>query len=174
MHIVKLALLVFSLVPAIASAGCFRDSLATNSNGEILITLGGSIYETLPGDSFTALLWLPTSSLMICDTQLSINGKTYPYIQIINTDNKERISATQIGGTSQTKGQSSKNSYTIEVSHNDELFIINGEKFEAKTYCFNMRKGDRVIFLKGSAFGACASAEILNLRTEKICRVWCE
>ena len=65
-------------------------------------------------------------------------------------------------------------SYLIEVSHNDELFIINGEKFEAQTYCFNMDEGDEVIFIDGSAFGACASAKILNLRTREICEVWCE
>ena len=64
--------------------------------------------------------------------------------------------------------------YEIEVSHNDELFIINGERYEAQTYCFNMEEGDMVIFLKGSALGACASAEILNLRTNKVCKVWCE
>lgn len=64
--------------------------------------------------------------------------------------------------------------YEIEVSHNDELFIINGEKYEAQTYCFNMEEGDKVIFIEGSAFGACASAEILNLRTKKICKVWCQ
>lgn len=64
--------------------------------------------------------------------------------------------------------------YEIEVSHNDELFVINGEKYEARTYCFNMRESDKVIFIKGSAFGACASAEILNLRTNKVCKVWCE
>lgn len=64
--------------------------------------------------------------------------------------------------------------YTIEVSHNDELFIINGEKFEAKTYCFDMEEGDPVIFIEGNAFGACASAVILNLRTKEKCYVWCE
>jgi hypothetical protein len=64
--------------------------------------------------------------------------------------------------------------YVVEVSHNDELFIINGEKFEAQTYCFNMFEGDRVIFLEGSPFGACASAKLLNLRTENVCNVWCE
>lgn len=65
-------------------------------------------------------------------------------------------------------------SYEIEVSHNDELFIINGEKFEAQTYCFNMEEGDPVIFLEGSPLGACASAVILNLRTREKCAVWCE
>tara|TARA_R110002073_G_scaffold4833_13_gene30840 strand:+ start:1723 stop:2016 length:294 start_codon:yes stop_codon:yes gene_type:complete len=64
--------------------------------------------------------------------------------------------------------------YEIEISHDDELLIINGEKYEAKTYCFNMEEGDKVIFLKGSAFGACVSAEILNLRTKKVCKAWCE
>ena len=64
--------------------------------------------------------------------------------------------------------------YEIEVSHNDELFIINDEKYEAKTYCFNMEEGDRVIFLEGSPYGACASTSILNLRTKKVCEVWCE
>lgn len=69
---------------------------------------------------------------------------------------------------------SSRPSYEIEVSHNDELFIINGEKFEAKTYCFNMEEGDQVIFLEGSPLGACASATFLNLRSRDKCEVWCE
>jgi hypothetical protein len=62
-------------------------------------------------------------------------------------------------------------SYVIEVSHNDVIFIINGGKYEAKTYCFNMKEGDRVIFLEGSPSGACSSAKLLNLRTNKICTV---
>lgn len=64
--------------------------------------------------------------------------------------------------------------YPIEVSHNDELFVINGEKFEAQTYCFDMEVGDRVLFVEGSAFGACASAEFVNLRNNRKCEVWCE
>jgi len=66
------------------------------------------------------------------------------------------------------------NEYNIEVSHNDEIFVINGEKFEAKTYCFNMEEGDRVIFLEGSPYGACSTAKILNLRTKNTCAVWCD
>lgn len=64
--------------------------------------------------------------------------------------------------------------YEIEVSHDDEFFIINGEKFEARTYCFNMEEGDAVIFLEGSALGVCVTATILNLRTRKTCDLWCE
>lgn len=77
-------------------------------------------------------------------------------------------------GSSSGDGGSSRPSYEIEVSHNDELFVINGEKFEAKTYCFNMEEGDRVIFIEGSALGACASATLINLRTKQKCEVWCE
>lgn len=69
---------------------------------------------------------------------------------------------------------SSRESYEIEVAHNDELFIINGEKFEAQTYCLGWEEGDEVLFLEGSPFGACASAELLNLRTREKCDVWCE
>jgi hypothetical protein len=76
----------------------------------------------------------------------------------------------QDNGSSST----SRPSYEVEVSHNDELFVINGEKFEAQTYCFDIEEGDKVIFLEGSPYGACASAEILNLRTKEVCEVWCE
>jgi len=38
-------------------------------------------------------------------------------------------------------------SYEIEVSYDDEFFIINGEKFQAKTYCFGMEESDKVIFV---------------------------
>jgi hypothetical protein len=65
-------------------------------------------------------------------------------------------------------------SYQVEVAHNDELFIINGERYEAKTYCFNIYEGDEVIFIDGSPLGACASATILNLRTKNKCELWCE
>lgn len=70
--------------------------------------------------------------------------------------------------------RSGPNSYEIEVAHNDELLIINGEKYEAQTYCLGWEEGDYVIFLEGSAFGACASAELYNLRTEEKCNVWCD
>lgn len=67
-----------------------------------------------------------------------------------------------------------KREYVIEYVHNDELLIINGEKFEAKTYCFGWYEGDKVIFLEGSPSGVCTSAELLNVTRDKRCRVWCE
>jgi hypothetical protein len=63
--------------------------------------------------------------------------------------------------------------HEIEVAHNDELFIINGAKFEAQTYCFGMEEGDPVIFIEGNPL-ACAWAEIINLRTKNRCKLWCE
>lgn len=65
-------------------------------------------------------------------------------------------------------------SFPIELAHNDELFIINGERYEAKTYCLGWEQGDRVIFLEGSALGVCVSAKILNLNRNEVCEVWCE
>jgi hypothetical protein len=53
----------------------------------------------------------------------------------------------------------------IEAAVNDETFIINGEVFKAKTYCMDWDKGDRVIFLKGSSLGACATATLRKLLT---------
>ena len=64
--------------------------------------------------------------------------------------------------------------YLIEVAHNDELFVINGEKYEAKTYCLGWEEGEAILFLEGGAFGACASAKLLNLDREDVCEVWCE
>jgi hypothetical protein len=76
--------------------------------------------------------------------------------------------------TPRLRGGARADIYALEISHDDELFIINGERFEAQTYCFNMEEGDEVLFLDGSPFGACASATLLNLRTRDECRVWCE
>lgn len=65
-------------------------------------------------------------------------------------------------------------SYEIEVAHNDEFFIINGEKYEAKTYCLGWESDEYVIFLDGSPMGACASAVLYNINRKEKCEVWCE
>ncbi len=64
--------------------------------------------------------------------------------------------------------------YVIEVAHKDELFIINGEKFQAQTYCLGWDEGESVIFLEESPFGACASAVLYNVDRKEVCEVWCE
>lgn len=69
---------------------------------------------------------------------------------------------------------SAATSYEIEAAGNDEKFVINGEVFEAQTYCLGWDEGDRVIFLEGSPYGACASAKLYNLNRKETCDVWCE
>lgn len=64
--------------------------------------------------------------------------------------------------------------YEIEVAHNDEVFVINGEVYEAKLYCLGWDKGESVIFLSGSPYGVCVSAELFNLDRRESCDVWCE
>ena len=65
-------------------------------------------------------------------------------------------------------------SYEIEIAHNDELFIINGEKYEAKTYCLGWDSGEYVIFLDGSLMGVCVTAVLYNINRKQKCEVWCE
>ena len=65
-------------------------------------------------------------------------------------------------------------SYEIEVAFNDEHFVINGEKFSAKTYCLGWEEGERVIFVSGSPNGSCSEATLYNLNRREKCEVWCE
>ncbi len=64
--------------------------------------------------------------------------------------------------------------YRIEAAYNDEIFIINGEKFEAETSCLGWDEGDEVIFLDGSPNGVCSEAVLYNFTREDKCEVWCE
>jgi|SRR5215813_4071595 len=64
--------------------------------------------------------------------------------------------------------------YVIQASAKDEWFVINNNKYQAKTYCFGFNKGNRVKFIQGSPYGACATAIILNLQNDTTCDVWCE
>jgi hypothetical protein len=68
----------------------------------------------------------------------------------------------------------SPSTYPIEAAANDEVFIINGEKYEAQTYCLGWEEGESVVFLDGSAYGACASASLFNVDQMETCDVWCE
>jgi hypothetical protein len=75
-------------------SGCVEDSLKSNNNGEFLMMLSGNLFETLAGDSITAALWLPISSMTICGPRnFTHKGKNYSFYQIINTDDGEKVSA---------------------------------------------------------------------------------
>jgi uncharacterized metal-binding protein len=63
--------------------------------------------------------------------------------------------------------------YEIEAAGNDEKFVIDGELYEAKTYCMGWDEGDSVIFVDGTP-GACADATLFNMSRRETCEVWCE
>ena len=75
---------------------------------------------------------------------------------------------------SNSPNNTATDSYQIEFAHNDEVFIINGEKFEAQTYCLGWDVGDSILFIEGSSLGACASAKLFNVNRKEACDVWCE
>ena len=98
--------------------------------------------------------------------------------QVLAVTEKGQLALVKSGVTL-TQGSSAPQSqaqdvYLIEYAYNDELFVINGEKFEAQTYCLGWEQGESVIFIEGSALGACASAELFNLNRKESCSVWCE
>ena len=85
-----------------------------------------------------------------------------------------KVNASNRENTSPRPSRVTNGAYLIEMAHDDELFIINGEKYEAQTYCIGWEEGDEIIFIEGSEYGACASAEIFNLDRRESCDVWCE
>ena len=149
-------------------AGNCESGLSISSvegDGKIIKLDDGSIWEIDDVDTVDTALWLPPSDVIVCVDK------------IINIDDDETAEATliQVGRSVGTNSSRSANrGYEIEASANDETFVINGVVFKAKTYCFNFNRGDRVLFVDGSPLGACASATLLNLSTDKTCEVWCE
>jgi hypothetical protein len=135
---------------------------SVDDDGKIIKLENGTLWEVDDVDTVTTSLWLPVSDIVICGTKM------------INLDEGESAHVVPLNERGSTLGGTSRPSYSVEASANDETFIINGEVFKAKTYCFNMNKGDRVVFIEGSALGVCVSAKLLNLRTGKACNVWCE
>ena len=61
----------------------------------------------------------------------------------------------------------------VGKSYDDREFKIDWREYEATGYCFDMRRGDPVIFVDSKP-DLCTSAQILNLRTMRGCRVWCK
>ena|SRR3989442_1964245 len=141
-------------------SGHWIDSVA--GDGKIIKLEDGSMWQVNDVDTITSSLWLPTSEVVVCGPK------------IINTDDGESVEATPLSVADGRRSSSRNTAYVIQASDNDETFVINDEIFKAKTYCFNMKKGDKVIFLSGSPSGVCTSAELLNIRTGELCRVWCE
>jgi len=137
--------------------------VSVDSDGMIIRLDDGTLWKVDDVDTVTSALWLPATEVVVCGNK------------IMDVDDDESVDARPIGQKSKNRAGSrtSAPGYEIEASANDETFVINGEVFTAKTYCFNFDRGDRVMFIDGAATGACASATLLNLRTGEVCEVWC-
>jgi hypothetical protein len=65
---------------------------------------------------------------------------------------------------------------TVLVVNNHEEFLVQTaggvRLFEAHNYCYDVRAGDRVLFL--DAVEDCDSNVIIGLETGKQCDVWCK
>ncbi len=56
----------------------------------------GSVFEVLPGDTIDAALWLPISSVTICERTITVKGKAVVYCDIINHDDREKVGAMKL------------------------------------------------------------------------------
>ena len=75
-----------------------------------------------------------------------------------------------------TYGENALLKYSQNAFDN-ELIFSNGQKCNSsnsKTYCLGLDKGDTVIFIEGSPYGACTSATLFNIDKNRKCMVWCE
>ena len=125
---VLFSLFLFGTVPAY-SLDCKQDILTNNSDGEMLQTLSGDIYQTL--DSITAYLWLPASELLICGPQyFEYKGNLYQIYDITNINDGQNVSALAIinaqNSLSQTNDcyQSTITNPTPFMGNNDEIFVL--------------------------------------------------
>jgi hypothetical protein len=50
----------------------------------------------MAGDTSDSALWFPVSDVLICERTMTIRGKTIPYYEIVNLDDKEKVGATRL------------------------------------------------------------------------------
>ena len=120
-----------SFVTSTLALDCRQDLLTENSDGEMLQTLSGDVFEALAGDSIIAFLWLPMTNLLICGPHyFDYKGTTYEIFDITNIDDGEKISALSIISSS-TPSQTSGNCYNSSITkptpfmgNNDEVFVL--------------------------------------------------
>lgn len=62
----------------------------------------------------------------------------------------------------------------ITAAENHEVFIVNGNRYRAKTHCIGHYVGDPVTFIDGNRLGSCVAAKWVNKRNDATCEVWCE
>lgn len=63
--------------------------------------------------------------------------------------------------------------YTIQERIGDDRLRINGVLFQMHSPCPDLQAEDPVMFLEGSPYGSCVTAQILNLRNKRHCSLQC-
>ena len=56
----------------------------------------GAVFEVMAGDTVDSALWLPVSAVMICQRALTVRGRAVSHYEIINLDDREKVSATKL------------------------------------------------------------------------------
>jgi len=94
--VIGLAISFVLLQPATAIE-CQEDFVKeVTSDGEILVTLSGAVYRVSLADTIYSILWLPATSLLICEHVGNIQGRNGRYYEIINRDDGEKVLATRL------------------------------------------------------------------------------
>ena len=137
------------------------ESKVSDNEGDYFELRDGSVLKKT-GYGYVGYIGYAPSSLLIMKSRTSgklmIEGKSPFDVEVLRAPQR----------------CSSPSTYLIEMVYNDAKFIINGEVYEAQSYCLGWGDGDTVIFLDVSAYGACASAELYNVERGDECSVWCE
>jgi hypothetical protein len=85
------------LIPTAHAAQCDEDTIRSVTNdGEIIVMQSGAVFEVMAGDTVDSALWLPVSDVMICQRALTVRGRAVSYYEIINLDDREKVSATKL------------------------------------------------------------------------------
>jgi hypothetical protein len=93
----SLLLVVFILLQYQSANACDEVWLDENiGHGKILKTSDGAIYEIDDVDTVDTSLWLPVSDLLVCSKSFIHKGKYYFFYDIINLDDKEKVTATKL------------------------------------------------------------------------------
>ena len=150
--------------PQLGGSGCRSGHWISfvSQDGQIIKLEDGSLWRVSAFDALDSSLWLPMDDIVSCADKL------------INVDQGEIVQAEILEENTFTWIKPQQKIFTIEAATDDSTFVINGDVFTAKLYCFGFDEGDSVIFTEGRPGAICLSAKFVSLVNGKSCEVWCE
>lgn len=133
-----------------------------------------SITEVMPYDQFkkSGLEKLSPQEIKAISSWLDeyVESKVKDCIKAEDTDEKKKES----GGLSSIFSDDKNELYRIQDASHASSFEINNHNFEATEKCPAFKRGDKVVFLEGSAYGICTKAVFARPDGSQKCTVWCE